>query len=103
MTVKTGSTRKSCPQNRLVDTIRFDRHEPMTWLKLESKMFTAAAYDGERKILYLRFTSGDVYRYLDLSPDTWQTFLAADSRGRFFLAEIRGKFRYERMAKLRAP
>jgi hypothetical protein len=36
----------------------------MTWLTLESKMFTSVAYDADGQILYLRFRkTGDVYRY----------------------------------------
>jgi hypothetical protein len=32
----------------------------------------------------------------------YQAFLDAESRGCFFLAHIRNRFRYERMAKLQA-
>jgi KTSC domain-containing protein len=74
----------------------------MTWMPLESEMFTSAAYDAEQEILYLRFrNSGDVYRYFDFSAPDYQAFLNAESRGRYFLAHIRDRFRYERMAKLR--
>lgn len=72
----------------------------MTWLPLESKMFTSVSYDRETRILYLRFRSGDVYRYFDLNVTDYQTFLEAESHGRYFLAHIRDHFRYERMAKL---
>lgn len=74
----------------------------MTWLLVESKMFTSVAYDEEKQILYLRFQSGDVYRYLEFPPEEYQAFLGAESRGRFFLAHVRDRFRYERMAKLHA-
>ena len=75
----------------------------MTWLQLESKMFTSAAYDPDKQILYLRFRkTGDVYRYFEFSPAAYQDFLDAESRGRFFLAHIRDRFPYERMAKLQA-
>jgi hypothetical protein len=75
----------------------------MTWLPLESKMFISAAYDADKQILYLRFRkTGDVYRYFDFPAATYQAFLDAESRGRFFLAHIRDHFRYERMAKLQA-
>ncbi len=75
----------------------------MTWLLLESKMFTSAAYDPDKQILYLRFRkTGEVYRYFQLPITEYQAFLDAESRGRFFLAHIRDRFRYERMAKLQA-
>ena len=74
----------------------------MTWRTVESKMFTSAAYDEEQQILYLRFQSGDVYRYFGFPNQQYQDFLNAESHGRYFLSHIRNQFRYERMAKLRA-
>jgi len=74
----------------------------MTWMAVESKMFTSVAHDGEKQILYLRFQSGDVYRYFEFPAAEYRAFLRAESRGRFFLAHIRDHFRYERMAKLHA-
>lgn len=74
----------------------------MTWLPLASKMFTSVAYDAEKRILYLRFQSDDVYRYFEFLSHDYQQFLNAESKGRYFLSNIRNLFRYERMAKLRA-
>jgi lysyl-tRNA synthetase class 2 len=75
----------------------------MTWLQLESKMFTSAAYEPDKQVLYLRFRkTGDVYRYFEFSVTDYQSFLDAESRGRFFLAHIRDRFPYERMARLQA-
>jgi hypothetical protein len=73
----------------------------MTWLLLESKMFTAVAYDAEKRILYLRFQSGDIYRYVEFPNNDYQQFLSAESKGPYFLSKIRNCFRYERLAKLR--
>jgi KTSC domain len=50
--------------------------------------------------LYLRFRSGDVYRYFDFPNETYQQFLLAESKGQFFLTNIRNCLRYERLAKL---
>lgn len=72
----------------------------MTWLLLESKMFISVAYDAKQRVLYLRFRSGDVYRYFQFSQDDYQHFLNAESKGRHFLSNIRNGFSYERMAKL---
>jgi len=72
----------------------------MTWLPLDSQMFLSAAYDANQRILYLRFRSGDVYRYFQFSNDDYQHFLAAESKGRHFLTHIRNYFLYERLAKL---
>lgn len=75
----------------------------MTWLALESKMLTAAAYDHSKQILYLRFrNTGYVYRYFEFPAAHYQAFLSAESRGRFFRYHIRDHFRCERMARLHA-
>ena len=72
------------------------------WLPLESQLLTAVAYAAETRVLYLRFRSGDVYRYFDLPPELHRAFLGAESKGRFFLSKIRNQFRYERLARLAA-
>jgi KTSC domain-containing protein len=63
-------------------------------------MFLSVAYDAKKCILYLRFRSGDVYRYLRFSKEDYQHFLTAESKGRHFLSNIRNCFPHERMAKL---
>jgi hypothetical protein len=73
----------------------------MEWQPLESKMFLSTAYDAENHILYLRFQSGDVYRYFEFPEDQYQDFLNAESHGNYFLNNIRDRFKYERLAKLR--
>jgi hypothetical protein len=75
----------------------------MNWLLLDSRMLAAVAYEEQKQILYLRFRkTGDVYRYFEFQAADYQAFLNADSRGRFFLAHIRDRFRYERLARLHA-
>ena len=73
----------------------------MDWLKLDSKMLGSVAYDPDKQTLYLRFRTGEVYRYFGFSAEDYQNFLNAESRGKYFLANIRDRFRYERLAKLR--
>ena len=75
----------------------------MIWQPLESKLLSSEAYDSDNYILYLRFrSSGDVYRYFEFPPAQYQQFVNAESRGRYFLTNIRNQFRYERLARLRA-
>lgn len=74
----------------------------MDWQPLESKLLAASAYDGGKRILYLRFLSGEVYRYFEFPEQKYRELLDAESRGRYFLNNIRNRFRYERLAKLYA-
>jgi hypothetical protein len=74
----------------------------MDWQPFESKLLTSSAYDDGKHILYLRFRSGEVYRYFGFPEERYREFLDAESRGRYFLSNIRNRFRYERLAKLHA-
>jgi hypothetical protein len=74
----------------------------MNWQTFESKLLAASAHDAGNNILWLRFRSGDVYRYFDFPERQYREFLEAESRGRYFLTRIRNHFRYERLAKLQA-
>jgi hypothetical protein len=74
----------------------------MEWQPLESKLLASSAYDAGKCILYLRFVSGDVYRYFEFPGEQYREFLDAESQGRYFLNHIRNDFRYERLAKLQA-
>jgi hypothetical protein len=74
----------------------------MEWQGFESKLLASLAYDAGKQILYLRFRTGEVYRYFDFPDEQYREFLDAESRGRYFLSRIRNRFRYERLAKPQA-
>jgi hypothetical protein len=74
----------------------------MDWRVIDSKLLASSAYDAEKHTLYLRFRSGEIYRYFEFSKEQYQSFLDAESRGRYFLSLIRNQFQYERLAKLQA-
>lgn len=73
----------------------------MRWLSLDSSALKAAAYVADERALYLKFQSGEVYRYFDVPPKLYEDFLAADSKGTFFGQSIREQFRYERLPRTR--
>ncbi len=47
--------------------------------------------------LVLKFSSGELYAYDQASPDLYQRFLAAESKGRFFQAEVRGRLPFHKL------
>ena len=71
----------------------------LDWQPLESKLLAAAAYIAPRRLLYLRFQSGDLYRYFTFPAEQYQEFLKADSQGRYFLGHVRDHFPYERLGR----
>ena len=89
----------NCAHNfRIVGTNRNEAEDPnLEWQALESKLLAAVAYVAPRRRLYLRFNSGEVYRYFTFPAEQYQEFLAAESQGRYFLSHIRNCFPYERL------
>ncbi len=85
---------------RIVGTIRNETDSlNLDWQSLESKLLTAAAYVAEKRVLYLRFHSGERYRYFIFPAEQYQEFLEAESQGRYFLNHIRNRFPYERLGR----
>ena len=85
---------------RIVGTIRNEtEHLNLQWQPVESKLLVAAAYVAPRRLLYLRFQSGEVYRYFTFPADQYQELLNAESHGRYFLSHIRNYFPYERLTR----
>ena len=69
----------------------------ISWVPVESTVFSSAAYSACESLLYLRFHSGDVYCYFDFPTEQYQEFLAADSKGKYFSHYIRNRFRYSQI------
>lgn len=85
---------------RIVGTTRNETEGlNLNWQPLESKLLAAAAYLSARHQLYLRFQSGESYRYFTFPAAQYEEFLAADSQGRYFLNHIRNQFPYERLGR----
>ena len=57
-----------------------------------SEAISDVEYDAARRWLFVRFVSGAWYAYLDVPPTVHQAFLGADSKGRFFQAQVRDRY-----------
>ena len=58
-----------------------------------SSMITSIGYDPDTCILEVEFKSdGAIWHYHDFPEYLWYEFEAADSKGKFFHQNIRGKF-----------
>lgn len=71
------------------------RADSVDWEFVDSSAFISAAYDEANHQLYLRFQSGEIYRYFEFPLHRYQEFLAAESKGGYFAEAIRDQFRYE--------
>ena len=71
------------------------------WAPIDSRVLAAASYVAKRRWLYLRFHSGEIYRYFDFPLQQYRDFLAADSKGAYFGKHIRNQFQYEHLPQSR--
>lgn len=69
----------------------------MEKLEVNSSNIVSAEYDEENKVLYLDFTKGGKYKYLNFLGNSWEEFKTADSKGVFFHSRIKtGGYVYEK-------
>jgi hypothetical protein len=64
---------------------------------VQSSDLASVGYDASRRMLEIEFRSGGIYRYLEVPAEIHERLLAAESKGRFFAAHIRDRFRHERV------
>ncbi len=85
---------------RIVGTVQNEAEGlNLDWRPLESKLLAATTYIASRRLLYLRFNSGEVYRYFTFPAEQYREFLEAESHGGYFLTHIRNQFPYERLSR----
>lgn len=64
---------------------------------VDSTSIAAIGYDATERTLWVRFVTGATYRYSDVPPATYEEFLEAESKGRYFNSEIRDAYSFERV------
>ena len=66
-------------------------------MHVESTAIHDIDYDEERAKLLVRFASGERYVYVGVPGEVHRSFVEADSKGRFFQAEIRDVYPFNRL------
>lgn len=59
---------------------------------VSSSNIQAIGFDDEKKILAVQFHSGAIFHYAGVEPDLALDLVNADSIGRFYTKNIKGKF-----------
>ncbi|MFQ5431236.1 MAG: KTSC domain-containing protein [Nitrospinota bacterium] len=59
-----------------------------------SSNVASIGYDENSYTLEVAFHSGGIYQYFDVSPQVFEQFINADSKGKFFHEEIKGIYQY---------
>ncbi len=63
---------------------------------VKSSNIKSIGYNESQQLLEVEFTNGTVYQYKDVPRDKYQALIEADSIGRYFMQNIRGKFPTEK-------
>ncbi|MGH6957800.1 MAG: KTSC domain-containing protein [Caulobacteraceae bacterium] len=63
----------------------------------DSSAIRAIRYDAERQRLVVRFIDGDEYAYVGVPGEVHRSFAEAESKGRFFAQQIRGRYPYNKL------
>ncbi len=76
---------------------------PLPQTSLDSSSLLSVGYSAAAGVMEIAFHSGSIYRYFAVPPHVHQALLAASSKGRYFNAAIRSRFRFERLCRLPSP
>ena len=65
---------------------------------IESSMISSIGYDPETATLEIEFNSNNqVWQYYDFPEHLWYEFESSESKGKYFLREIRGNYSESRV------
>lgn len=64
---------------------------------VESSSIDSVGY--EKNVLEIRFRNGGLYQYFDVPEETLVMLMRAESKGRFFNEQIRGRYPGERVQR----
>jgi len=69
----------------------------MDRIRVRSSNIASIGYDQETQTLEVEFLNGGIYQYFDVPWGAWLGFVGADSKGKYFAAQIKGNYRYSRV------
>jgi len=66
-------------------------------MEVESTAIHEIDYDADREKLFVRFVSGERYVYVGVPGEVCRSFIDSESHGRFFQAEIRDRYPFNKL------
>ena len=69
----------------------------MNRISVESSNIESIGYDSNSKILEIEFNNYSIYRYYEVAEDVYDELMAAPSKGKYLIAKIRDRYRYEKI------
>jgi hypothetical protein len=69
----------------------------MARIPVSSSNIVSIGYDPETRDLEVEFKGGSAYRHAEVPQEIYDGFMAADSKGGFYHANIKGKFGHKKL------
>lgn len=69
----------------------------MQMFDCESTLIAQYGYDPKTREMRINFHKGGTYSYADVPQEAFEEFLRAPSKGKHFLAHIKGAYAYEKI------
>lgn len=63
--------------------------------EIQSSVIASAGYDEDRQVLEIKFRTGRIYHYRQVPRAVYETFMTADSAGKYFNDVIRTSYEGE--------
>jgi len=79
------------------DTGRGNRGADLKRSRVVSSTIRSIGYDRRTAVLEIEFADGDLYKYFMVPRLTYQAFLEAPSKGRFFSESVRDRYQFQRL------
>ena len=67
----------------------------MDYINVESANIEKIGYDDQKRQLHIIFLKKTHYVYFDVPNNTWEEFLASESKGKYFHKMIKGYFAFQ--------
>jgi hypothetical protein len=65
--------------------------------RVSSSNLHSVGYDPESLTLEIKFQGSGVYQYFNVPPDRHQRLMSASSKGSYFDAYIKGRYRFRKV------
>jgi KTSC domain len=63
-------------------------------IPIQSSALISVGYDSDSQLLQVEFNDGRIYDYFDVPASVHTEWMRSESKGQFFNATFRGRFRY---------
>lgn len=76
------------------DDKRMYEYQNVEFIPVDSSNIEAIGYNSIDEILFVKFNSGGLYSYYRITPELFNNFLNAESKGKFFHLWIKNNKQY---------